>query len=427
MEEQEKQHSRAKLLEMWKAARTKSSKPKEATLKPHSSSENVVRETNGPANVRSTMTAYYRNIFDPNAVGHNSKPVAATRPMVSPIRPQGAPIEATHKRLNAQPIPKPVADTSNTNNDAIFQSLAEKVSSLFPTPPDDSPPPTLPSAAAVEPGNNENKPSRINRNVVSVDTNELMVVSGDDISPRHRKIKSFALPETPLRVSSPPPPMSPATLTTDTTQLELECQALRTKVVEQENRIRMAVEEHHALNFVIEVQSQKIREYEVAISNSRLRQNEVISEKARKHKNEVRRLTKERVEYESQANTLIQQMTEQMNSLQTMAMARIDELETELMEERRKNSDLEALVLKYDVGRRGQMPSPKWKPYTHKDSVESSTKGSDDESEGTLKVDAELETVSKKSHLKRRETLVHVRSESKAVREDDTRGYLDEI
>lgn len=105
---------------------------------------------------------------------------------------------------------------------------------------------------------------------------------------------------------------------------QVEYDRLQATNQQNEARLAMAVEDHEALNFVIAVQNLKIRELEVSISNSRLQHNETLSEKHRKHKSELRRLNRERIEYEARAESMIAQMTEQMNALQTMAMARIE-------------------------------------------------------------------------------------------------------
>jgi hypothetical protein len=85
----------------------------------------------------------------------------------------------------------------------------------------------------------------------------------------------------------------------------------------------MAVEEHQALTFIVEVQQLRIKETEILASNNRIKHNESLSEKTKKHKNEIKRLAKERAEYESKADALINQLNDQMNSLQAMAMDRI--------------------------------------------------------------------------------------------------------
>jgi hypothetical protein len=103
-----------------------------------------------------------------------------------------------------------------------------------------------------------------------------------------------------------------------------ELEYLRSKDKENENRLQMAIEEQQACDYLLEVQNLKIREFEVAISNSRLSLNEAVSEKNRKHKAEIKRIRRERSDYESQTNQLIAQLNEQMATMQTMAMSRIE-------------------------------------------------------------------------------------------------------
>lgn len=105
---------------------------------------------------------------------------------------------------------------------------------------------------------------------------------------------------------------------------------------ENQNRIQMAEEEINALYFENSIQQQRIKELEQSISSDRIDHNESSSNKARKHKAELKQLAKEKSEYEERANTMIQQMAEQMTTLQNMAMERIDGLETDLMHERHK-------------------------------------------------------------------------------------------
>lgn len=111
--------------------------------------------------------------------------------------------------------------------------------------------------------------------------------------------------------------------------------------VELQTRADMAIEEVDAMVFLNEVQEQKIGELEDTISRDRMDQNEAISSKARKHKSEIKKLIQEKNEYEERANQMTQQLTEQMSLLQTMAMGRIEELEKDLLDERRKYEQLE--------------------------------------------------------------------------------------
>jgi len=106
---------------------------------------------------------------------------------------------------------------------------------------------------------------------------------------------------------------------------------------QQSIRLEMAIEEINSLTFYNALQDQKILEMEQSISLDRMEHNENNSNRSRKHKAEIKILKAEREEYEEKANQMIQQMSEQMTLLQTMAMGRIEELEKELLTERRKN------------------------------------------------------------------------------------------
>lgn len=107
------------------------------------------------------------------------------------------------------------------------------------------------------------------------------------------------------------------------------------------NRLNMATEEINSLNFLNSIQQQKIEELEQEISKDRLEQNENMANKMKKHKQELKKIMQEKQEYEDRANVMIQQMTEQMTMLQTMAMSRIEELEKSLLNETRKTEELE--------------------------------------------------------------------------------------
>jgi hypothetical protein len=109
---------------------------------------------------------------------------------------------------------------------------------------------------------------------------------------------------------------------------------------EQKIRLEMAIEEINSLTFYNSLQDQKILEMETNITQDRMEHNENNSNRSRKHKAEIKLLKAEREEYEQKANEMIQQMQEQMSLLQTMAMNRIEELEKDLLAERRKNETL---------------------------------------------------------------------------------------
>lgn len=63
--------------------------------------------------------------------------------------------------------------------------------------------------------------------------------------------------------------------------------------------------------------------------------------KHRKYKLMLRTLTAERDEYQTKANTMVQELNEQMTTLQAFAMGRIEKLEKDLITERRRSEDLE--------------------------------------------------------------------------------------
>ena len=124
-----------------------------------------------------------------------------------------------------------------------------------------------------------------------------------------------------------------------------------TKASEAElhNKASMALEEIEALTFLNAIQEQKIIELDQSISKDRMEQNEAISSKARKHKAEIKKMNQDKIEYEERANQMMQQMSEQMAMLQTMAMSRIEDLEKDLLDERRKVESLENEVKSFKI------------------------------------------------------------------------------
>lgn len=58
----------------------------------------------------------------------------------------------------------------------------------------------------------------------------------------------------------------------------------------------------------------------------------IVINRSRKHKSEIMKLQKEKIEYERRAAAMIQQVNEQMASLQSMAMSRIEVIVIVLLE-----------------------------------------------------------------------------------------------
>jgi hypothetical protein len=114
---------------------------------------------------------------------------------------------------------------------------------------------------------------------------------------------------------------------------------LSVKERELENRISMSQEEIAMFTFINSIQDQAILELEQTLSSCQLEQNELKSSRNRRHKAEISRLNEEKVEYETRADKMIQDLNDQMTLLQNFAMKRIAELEEALLEESRKKSD----------------------------------------------------------------------------------------
>jgi len=114
---------------------------------------------------------------------------------------------------------------------------------------------------------------------------------------------------------------------------------LSVKEMELENRISISQEEVAMFTFINSIQDQAILELERTVSSCKLEQNELKSSRSRRHKAEITRLNEEKVEYETRADKMIQDLNDQMSLLQNYAMKRIAELEEALLEERRKKSD----------------------------------------------------------------------------------------
>jgi hypothetical protein len=106
-------------------------------------------------------------------------------------------------------------------------------------------------------------------------------------------------------------------------------------------RAKAAIEEVGAMSFENSIQAMKISELEQIMTRDRIEASELVSMKTKKHKEDLQRLANERLDYEGRANTMIQEVNEQMLQLQQMAMQRIEQLERELMEETTKSRQLQ--------------------------------------------------------------------------------------
>ena len=95
-----------------------------------------------------------------------------------------------------------------------------------------------------------------------------------------------------------------------------------------------------AQHFLNSVQAQELEQLQVRISRDRMDKNESDSERKEKHKAALRRVKDEKVTFEQRANAMMEQMQQQMNCIQVAAMARIDALEGELLEQKHKESDV---------------------------------------------------------------------------------------
>lgn len=111
-----------------------------------------------------------------------------------------------------------------------------------------------------------------------------------------------------------------------------------------QNTNAMAMEEIAALQFTVSILEQKVVELEEGASVAQIEKNEALAYKAKKYKAAINKVNREKGEYEARANAVIQQMNEQMSSLQTVAMERIETLERELMESRRENETLKTKI-----------------------------------------------------------------------------------
>jgi hypothetical protein len=89
---------------------------------------------------------------------------------------------------------------------------------------------------------------------------------------------------------------------------------------------------------------QRVDELEVEASGARLHLHEKLADQRRRHKAETKRMATDRAAYEERANAMVVQMNDQMQTLQSAAMVRIETLEKESMMERGLREDLEAQV-----------------------------------------------------------------------------------
>jgi hypothetical protein len=87
----------------------------------------------------------------------------------------------------------------------------------------------------------------------------------------------------------------------------------------------MSVDENKALQFENDVLHQTIEDLEMQLSQSRMNafETDVDTDKIKKQSATIRFLRQKNEEYENRANTMVAEMTEQMATLQEMAMSRI--------------------------------------------------------------------------------------------------------
>jgi hypothetical protein len=384
------------------------------------------------------MSAYYRSLslFTHSTSKNNEKTLFSTDSFVSPMKTTDEP-----KRFISTP--------EDIHKDPVLQSLADKLSTLFPTsgPTASSPlnPPflrntTRDSSLETERCQENSIPKNFKTETIANKASLSKFLKeghGSQRSSSRRLSSSFKnksispsssryelINATSGNKVDPITELEAKLIIAEQTISKLlnDCESLRDKTNEDENRLGLASEELQACSFLMDVQNQKIRELEVAISNNRLKQNETLSEKTRKHKGEMRHLAKEKKDYESRADAAIAQMHEQFNAFQTMAMSRIEELESELMDERNRANELDMQL----EGKQNGLSPVNWKRYT-KESVESSSKGSDEDADTSFKSDnSEVESKHnrKQGRKPRRETLMTSRPESKTAEDCD---YMNEI
>jgi len=114
---------------------------------------------------------------------------------------------------------------------------------------------------------------------------------------------------------------------------------------ESEEKATNCWDEVTAQHFTNSILQQKIEELELELSQCRFDTNEELRDKNRKHKLHIKKLKNENETYENQANDIIEQITEQMNSIQNAAMTRINNLEEQVLEESNKRESIEYELL----------------------------------------------------------------------------------
>lgn len=99
---------------------------------------------------------------------------------------------------------------------------------------------------------------------------------------------------------------------------------LQREVKEKDAVITALTEENAAIRFFAQIQGQKIEEQETMIMTAQIDHRDDLSSKNRKYKAMVKKLQSERAAYEQNANTIVQQLNEQMAQLQKFALTRIE-------------------------------------------------------------------------------------------------------
>lgn len=131
-----------------------------------------------------------------------------------------------------------------------------------------------------------------------------------------------------------------STLLTENTHMTIELAACSERELECNSRCELANQDVESMMFLSSVTEQRVQELEHQISQDRMSQNEFNGKKTRKYKEECERLEKEKSAYETRANAMILELQGQMVSLQESAMGRISSLEEQVMEEGRRNEEL---------------------------------------------------------------------------------------
>lgn len=124
-------------------------------------------------------------------------------------------------------------------------------------------------------------------------------------------------------------------------ETQLTLQETHKSLATQKEQFNALVMEMQAQVFTNALQSQQIEELECTISRDRLDNNEHEASKKKKFKKEKAKLEQEKMQVEERANDMVAQLTEQMNTIQTVAMSRIEELEKEMLMKNRIVEDLQ--------------------------------------------------------------------------------------